>query len=148
METENESNLELLNPRLKLKGCNKITVDVYSKPTRNFTYVDHKTCYSSRHVNKIPEGIVLKLRQIWDLDEKYEKRSNEYQNYLIARNYSRSLVAKKFQKFSQISQDNAQKPHSKVLGTDFLKFVAPYNPTLPNINSLINKHIYPFYMQI
>ena len=32
METENESNLEFLNLRLKLKGRNKITVDVYSKP--------------------------------------------------------------------------------------------------------------------
>ena len=106
--------------------CNKTTVDVYSKPTNSFTYVDPKTCYPSRDINKIPEGIALSLRRICDSDEKYGKRSNEYQNYLIARNYSASLVVKQFQKVSQISRDNARKSHSKFLGTDSVKFVT-YN---------------------
>ena len=52
METESENGLELLEIRLKLKDCNKITVDVYSKPTNSFTYVNPKTCYSSRNINK------------------------------------------------------------------------------------------------
>ena len=107
METETKNGLELLDLRLKLKGCNKITVDIYSKPTNSFTYVDPKNCCPSRNINKIPEGIALTLRRICESDEKYEKRSNEYQNYLIARNYSPSLVAKQFQKVSQISRDNA-----------------------------------------
>ena len=92
IETETENGLEFLDLRLKLKGCNKITVDVYTKPTNRFTYVDPKTCYPSRNLIKIPEGIVLRLRCIFDSDEKYEKRSNKHQNYLIARNYSPSLV--------------------------------------------------------
>ena len=107
METETENGLEFLDLRLKLKGCNKITVDVYSKPTNSFTYVDPKTCYPSRNINKIPEGIALRLRRTFDPDEKYKKRSIEYQNYLIARNYSPSLVVEQFQKVSQISHDNA-----------------------------------------
>ena len=101
METETENGLKSLDLRLKLKICNKITVDVYSKPTNSFTYVDPKTCYPSRN-NKIPKGIALRLRRIC------EKRSNECQNYLIVRNYSPSLVAKIFQKVSQISCDNAR----------------------------------------
>ena len=70
-----------------------------------------------------------------------KKRSNEYQNYLIARNYSTSLVVKKFENVSQTSHDNARKPHNKVLGTDSVKFVTSYNPILRNINSLINKYL-------
>ena len=77
METETENGLEFLDLRLKLKGCKKITVDVYSKPTNSFTYVDPKTCYPSRNIDKIPEGITLRLRRICDSDEKYEKISNE-----------------------------------------------------------------------
>ena len=42
METETENGVEFLDLWLKLKGCTKITVDVYSKPTNSFTYVDHK----------------------------------------------------------------------------------------------------------
>ena len=94
MQTENENGLKFLGLRLKLKGCKKITVDVYSKPTNRLTYVNPKTCYRSKNINEIPEGIALTLRRICDSDEKYEKLSNEYQNYPIAKNYSPSLVAK------------------------------------------------------
>ena len=111
VETEAEIGLEFLDVRLKLKGCNKITVDVYSKPTNSLIFVHHKTCYPSRNINKIPVGINLRLTSICDSDEKYEKRSNEYQNYLIARNDSPSLVFTQFQKVSQTSHDNARKPH-------------------------------------
>ena len=121
-------------------------MDVYSKSTKptiptSFTYVHPKTCYPFRNLNKIPEGIALRLRYICDSDEKFEKRSNECKNYLIARNYSPSLVAKLFQKVSQISRDNVQKYHSNVLRTDSVKFVTSYSPILPNINSLINNYL-------
>ena len=87
METEKENDLEFSNLTFKF------TVDVYSKPANSFTYVDPKTCYPSRNVKKVLEGVALKLRRICDLDGKCEKRSNEYQNYLITRHYSPSLVA-------------------------------------------------------
>ena len=141
METEDKNGLGFLDLRLKLKGCDKIAVDVHSKPINCFIYVDPTACYPSRNINKIPEGITQRLRCICNSDEKYEKRSNKYQNYLIARNYFPSLVAKQFQKVSQISRDNARKPRSKVLRTDSVKFLPSYNPILPNINSLINKYL-------
>ena len=40
MRAESKNGLEFLDLRLRLKGCTKITVDVYSKPTNSFTYVD------------------------------------------------------------------------------------------------------------
>ena len=97
--------------------------------------------YSSRNTIKIPEGVALRLKRISDSHEKYEKWSNEYQNYPFARNYSPSLVAKQFQKFFQISGDNAQKPRSKVLTTDSTKFVTSCNPILLNINGLIETYL-------
>ena len=118
IKAENENGLELLDLRLKLKGFKKITLDVHSKLTNSFTYVDLRTCYASRNINKIPEGIALRLRRICESNEKYKKRSNEYQNYLIARNYCPSLVAKQFQNVFEISVNNVRKPGSKVLRTD------------------------------
>ena len=76
MDTETENDVEFLGPRHKLKGCIKITADVYSKPTISLTYVNPETCCPSRKINKIPEGIALRLRCICDSDKKYEKRSN------------------------------------------------------------------------
>ena len=64
MQTENENDHEVLNLKLKLKGCKKITVKVYSKPTNSFTYANPKTCYPSRNISKIPEGIAVRLKCI------------------------------------------------------------------------------------
>ena len=55
IQTENKNGFE---------GCNKITVDVHSKPTNRFTFVDSKTCYPSRNINHISKGIALRLRRI------------------------------------------------------------------------------------
>ena len=74
-----------------------------------------------------------------------EKRSNESQNYLIARNYCPSLVVKQFQKAPQISRDNERKSRSKVLGTDSVKFITSYNPVLANINSVIKKYLFTYF---
>ena len=52
-----------------------------------------------------------------------------------------SLVAKQFQKVSQISCDITRKPYSKVLRADSVKLVLSYNPILPNTNSLISKYL-------
>ena len=73
-------------------------------------YISQPTCYPSKNINKIPGGIGLKLRRIGDSDEKYEKRSDVFHNYLITRKYSPPLVAKQFKTVSQISRDNARKP--------------------------------------
>ena len=49
------------------------TIDASGKPTNRLTYVNPKTCYRSKNINEIPEGIALTLRRIFDSDEKYEK---------------------------------------------------------------------------
>ena len=94
MSVVNQSTLEFLDLSLHINGKNKICVDVYAKPTNSFTYVLPSTCYPKRNINNIPKSIVLRLRLICDSDEKFDIRSDEYQNYLIARDYIISLVKK------------------------------------------------------
>ena len=76
--------LEFLD--LKITCLNgKLSVDVHSKPTNSFTYVMPSTCYPMKNINKVPQGIALRLRRICDTTEKYESRADEYKNYLLAR---------------------------------------------------------------
>ena len=60
-------------------------MDVFAKPTNSFTYVLSSTCSPKRNINNVPKGIALRLRRICNTDEKFDIRSYEYQNYLIAR---------------------------------------------------------------
>ena len=62
-----------------------------------------------KNINKVPQGIALRLRQICDTTEKYESRADEYKSYLLARDYKPSIVDKQFQKISQISREDASK---------------------------------------
>ena len=80
------------------------SVDVYSKPTNSFTYVLPSTCYPMKNINKVPQGIALRLRRICDTTEKYESRADEYKNYLLARDYKPSLVDEKLKKISKYQE--------------------------------------------
>ena len=51
VQTENKNDLKFLGFRLKLKGCNKFTINVFSKPINSFAYVDPETCFPSEYIN-------------------------------------------------------------------------------------------------
>ena len=95
--TLNNYTLESLDLRLNINEHNKICVDVYAKPpTNTFTYVLPSTCYPKKSINKAPKRMALRLRRICNSDKKFDIRSSEYQNYLIARDYNPNLVKKQF----------------------------------------------------
>ena len=121
--------LEFLD--LKIKCLNgKLLVDAYCKPTNSFTYVLPSTCYPMKNINKVPQGIALRLRRICDTTEKYESRADEYKNYLLARDYKPSLVDKQFEKISQISREDARKSKAKSNQVSKIKFVTKCIPML------------------
>ena len=141
MQIADEVNgLEFLDLKIKcLKD--KLSVDVYSKPTNSFTYVLPSTCYPMKNINKVPQGIALKLRRICDTTEKYESRAHEHKNYLLARNYKPSVVDEQFKKIRKISREDARKSKPKTNQVSKTKFVTKYNPRLPKIDGIIKKHI-------
>ena len=89
--------LEFLDFKRKWED-GKIAVDVHSKLTNSFTYALPTTCYPRKSINNIPHGTALQLRRISVSNEKFKHRSEEYKNYLIARDYHPGLVDKQFQK--------------------------------------------------
>ena len=132
--------LEFLD--LKITCLNgKLSVDVYSEPTNSFTYVMPSTCYPMKNINKVPQGIALRLRRICDTTEKYESRADEYKNYSLARDYKPSLLDGLFKKIGQISREDARKSKPKTTQFSKIKFVTKYNPKLPKTNGIIKKHI-------
>ena len=66
------------------------------------------TCYPRKSLNKIPRGIALRLRRIYDNYEKFNSRSIEDKNYLIARDDRPSIVNKNFAHVSFLSRQQAR----------------------------------------
>ena len=93
MENAGDIDLEFVDLKLKISEV-KIRVNVYAKSTNSFIYTTPNTCYPKNNTCNISRGIALRLRRICDDDETFEKRSSEYQNYLIARDHRPSIVKK------------------------------------------------------
>ena len=94
-----------------------------------------------KNINKVPQGIALRLRRICDATEKYESRPDEYKNYLLARDYKSSLVDEQFKKIGQTSREDARKSKPKTNQASKIKFVTKYNLKLPKIDGIIKKNI-------
>ena len=67
---------------------------MFTKDTDSLTDILPSTCFPKSNIKNIAEGVALRLRRICDSDEKFEKHSEKYQNYLIARDYKPGKVKK------------------------------------------------------
>ena len=119
----------------------KISVDFFSKPTNSFAYVSPSTCYPNKNFKNVPKGTALRLRRICDSDEKYDKRSEEYQIYLTARDYQPGSVKRQFEKVKKLSRPEARRPKVKSNRMRNLNFFTTYNPSLPNMDTPVKKYL-------
>ena len=85
------------------------------------------TCFSRRNIEKVPEGVALRLRRICDTNSMFKIRSNKYQQYLIARGYKPHKVSKHFSDVAKISRETARQDRVKM---DFkvTSFFTEFNP--------------------
>ena len=123
MQIADENGLEFLDLKLKM---NKITIDVFSKPTNSFIYAMPSTCYLPNNINNVPRAIALRLKRICDSDEKFTVCSNVYKNYLIARDYKPKVVEKHFSKISILSRAEARHIKPKQQANDRILFATTY----------------------
>ena len=95
----------------------------------------------AQKICNIPKGISLRLRRICDDDETFDKRSTEYQNYLIAREHKPSLVKQQFSEVRNKTRTEARQKQSRKEMVINVKFITTYNPALPNINRIVKNNL-------
>ena len=115
---------------------------MFAKETGSFTYVLPSTCFPKNNIENIPKDVALRLRRICDSDEKFEKHSAEYQNYLIARDYKPDKVKKQFTAIKKLTTEEARKPKLfKATFSTSCNLITQYNPLLPNLKTIIRNHL-------
>ena len=117
-----------------------IETDVYSKPTDNHIYLDPKSAHPGHCIKTIPYSVASRIRRNCSTIDSFKSRSTEYQNYLVNRGYDSSRVKEQFQYLESTPRETllSTKPkhHKKVF-----PLVMDYNPRLPSIGNLIQKHL-------
>ena len=75
----------------------------------------------------------------------FDKRSSEYQNYLIARGHKPSTVKRQFSEVRNKTRAKARTKQEKQDKVSDVKFITTYNPTLPNIIKIIQNNLSIFH---
>ena len=111
-------------------------MDIFSKATINFTYVLSSTYFPRSNTENIPNAVALHLRRICDFDSKFEKRSAEYQKYLITISYKPSKVKKQFSDVRNILTEETRRPKTKSNFSTSCNIVRHFKPMFPNIKTI------------
>ena len=56
----------------------KLSVNIYYKPTNYFAYVTPSSCYPMKKIDKVSQGIALRLHRICDTTGKYQSRACQW----------------------------------------------------------------------
>ena len=96
-----ETSLNVLDLTLNLV-VGFIHTDIYSKPTYNHIYLLRNTAHPAHCTKAIPYGVATRVRRNCSTPEAFEKRSREYQEYLINRGYNARKVQEQFNKVKSI----------------------------------------------
>ena len=134
-------NISYLDFRIKVRD-NKISTDVYSKPTDSHQYLDNRSCHP-RHVKQgIPYCQGLRIRRICDSDEIFEERLKELRGHFIKRGFESKVVDSQISKArtksreSLLCQDTRNRKSS---GKDRMPLVIDFHPALSGISKIIDR---------
>ena len=117
---------------------------MFAKDTDSFTYILRSGCIPKSKIESISEGVGLCLKRVCDSDEKFEKHSAEYQNYLIAKDNKPGKVKIQFLDIKKLTREEATKPnHKATFSTScnlIITLITQYKTLLPNLKTIIKNH--------
>ena len=134
-----ESSISFLDVTVLLDNNNQISTDLYVKSTDTHQYLLHTSCHPNHVKKSIPFSLALRIRRICSTAEKFKQRTSELLEFLCKRGHKRQYVQAQINKAFQIPRRDTLYYHSKK-NTDRPVFVTTYNPSLPQLNSIIRKY--------
>ena len=92
-----ERKLDFLDTTIYLED-GKLEFDVYSKPIDSHLYLLPDSCHPKENTENIPYGVALRLWRTCSKEATFEKRSKEYKQYFVNRDYDHRKILKHFEK--------------------------------------------------
>ena len=134
-----KSDISFLDTLLSLKE-DKIIVDLYRKPTDRNLYLLPTSCHPPQMITNIPYSLALRIVRICSESDTRDKRLNELRDLLSERNYNLSIINSAILRAKKISRTQALCNVAPSKSNVRPVYVITYDPRLPNIQSIVNKH--------
>ena len=132
--TNGGKSINFLDLNLSLRQ-GKILFDLYSKKTNCHAYLHRKSNHPPSIFKSVAYGTASRIRKGCD-DMFFEKRSLEYQEYLLRRGYKQREVKKAFNFAANFSRKNFPKFQRKEFSAKYL-FITKFDQKIPRIKDLI-----------
>ena len=113
---------------------------MYSKPTDSHLYFPFDSSHPAHCKWAVPYGVTLRLHRNCSSRDTRAERALEYKSYLRRQGYPSRLIEGKFSKAFNLERKELLKPNSSQQKKKIVPLVLDYNPRLPDIAKIINKH--------
>ncbi len=134
--------IPFLNSFVYLSSNYKLQTKAYSKSCDEHTYIVPSSCHPAHNLRNIPYSIGHTIYRISSEEHNYQHSKAEYIEHLRARGYSIDIIQEAFSKLESKERVSYLDPKSTEESTEkrVLPFVTDFNPGLPNIGAVLNKH--------
>ena len=129
-----------LDVNIRMKENGELETSVHEKITNCHQYIEFSSCHPLSCKQGIPYSQAKRYRRITSDKSHFENDLSRLKEYFLARNYPEHVIEEAVKKVSSMSMDEALKPTSPMKCQDIVPFVCTYNPSLPNIGSIINQY--------
>ena len=118
----------------------KIIVDLYKKKTDRNMYLLTSSCHPAHVTSNIPFSLALRIVRICSEQESRDQRLAELKEMLLDRDYKPRTIDAAINKAKNITREEALKRVKREKTSDRAVFVVRYDPGLPSITKIVQKH--------
>lgn len=128
--------IAFLDTLVEIKG-GKIVTDLYTKPTNRAGFLRKESNHPPHIFKNIPYSRLFSLLRICSKEGSFEKRTAEFREQLLSRNYLPEVINQAIERIQGISRNEALKKVEKKKNSDRIPLVITYHPAMPHISSIL-----------
>ena len=113
---------------------------VHVKNTNIHQYLEYSSCHPKTCKDSIPYSQAKRYRRITSNNRDFAKSLETLREYFKTRKYPDNVIDTAFAKVRSMTQDQALVYTNRSTTVDIVPFVVEYNPSLPNIGSILHKY--------
>ena len=121
-----------------------IHTKMHSKPSDTHAYLMPSSCHPLHICESIPSSVARRVKKLNSEHDNYIKSKTKFTEYLKDRGYSEESTKAAFDKFEGVDRKSLYqiKPKEGDNHKKAYPLVTEYNPKLPKISTVLNKHKY------
>ena len=119
---------------------NNIKTDLFKKETDRNQYLLTSSCHPAHITQNIPYSLALRIVRICSDPEDRDNRFAELRSMLLQRDYKAKVIDLAIQRAKSVPREEALKKVVKTKTNNRPVLVLQYDPRLPSLSKIINKH--------